>query len=340
MKVIYLYNIEGWAIHDVGKWMQAALASRGISVQCQLSADWHANPRPADVVHIGYSAMYRPWFDYRRWADRVTLTIHDPCEISHFEDRASWQEWPLRSLRFEQVDAISVISEELVDLFRARYARDVIRTATWPSRADAIRRMGQERIPGRGVRLFASTNAEALYAPQDMLERLRRIRTYLLDERDRVSPRQLLGLAVRRRRKNIPLLREVARLASAMSGAEVDLAIGRPALRARDAYEQALAGCTVYACTSTMEGGPLPVMEAVLAGAAVMTTPVGQVAEWVEDGRNGWICRDLADFRHALQEYANHPELLVAHQLASMEIAATKAPPSADGWYRLVTGEG
>ncbi len=340
MKVTYLYNIEGWAIHDVGKWVQTTLAPRGISVHCQLSADWHANPQPADVVHIGYSAMYRPWFDYRRWAGRVTLTIHDPCEVSHFEDRASWQRWPLRSLRFEQVDAISVISDELAELFHTRYGRGVIRTATWPSRADAIRLTGQLRSPGREVRLFASTNAEAHYAPQDMLERLRRVRTYLFDEHDRLAPRQLLGLGVRRRRKNIPLLREVAQFAAAMSGAEVDLTVGRSALRTRDAYERALAGCTVYACTSTMEGGPLPVMEAVLAGAAVLSTPVGQVAEWVEDGRNGWICRDLRDFRRALHEYARNPNQLVAHQRASMEIAAAKAPPSADGWYRLVTGEG
>lgn len=169
--------------------------------------------------------------------------------------------------------------------------------------------------------------------------RLPKIRSYLRDEQGHLSIRQLLALGVRRRRKNIPMLRAVARIASSLPGGAADLRVGRPALRTRQAYEDALASCTVYACTSTMEGGPLPVMEAVLAGAAVLSTPVGQVQEWLEDGRNGWICRDLRDFRRALKDYARHPDLLVTHQLASMEIAVSKTPPSVEAWHRFVTGE-
>jgi hypothetical protein len=338
MKVTYLYNLEGWALHDVGRWLAEAVRPAGVDVECVDAETWHATPRQTDTLYLSYSGLVVPGFDYRRWCSRLVMTVHDPAEVSHFEDRSGWMHWPMRPLPLELFDEISVISDELVDVFRTRYDISVLRTATWPSRADAIRRRGASRVPGGELRVFSSTNADATFSRWNMRRRLRRIPSYLRDQRGDLSLRQLLAIAVRRRRKNIPLLRRVGRAVAALPGARVDLAIGPGAIRSRAAYEDALLDATVYLCTSTMEGGPLPVMEAVLAGAAVVSTPVGQVAEWVEDGRNGRICSSYREFAGAMREYARRPSLLVAHQQASMEIAASRRPPDIAPWLQLVAG--
>ena len=109
-RVTYLYDIEGWALHDVGLWMQERLAPAGITVHCVDAAQWHALPEPTDVLYLSFTGLVRPEFDYRRWTGRVVTTVHDPCEISHFQDRMSWKRWPLRPLPLDDVDAISAIS--------------------------------------------------------------------------------------------------------------------------------------------------------------------------------------------------------------------------------------
>lgn len=338
MRVTYLYNIEGWALHDIGLWLADALRPAGIDVECIESDAWHAQPRETDTLYLSYSGLAVPAFDYRRWCSRLVMTVHDPAEVSHFEDRADWMRWPMRPLPLHLFDDVSAISDELVTVFRTQYDTPVLRTATWPSRAAVIRSRGAARVPSPELRVFSSTNAEATFSRWNMRRRLRRIPSYLHDQRGALSMRQLLAVAVRRRRKNIPLLRRVGRAVEAIPGARADLAIGPGAVMSRDAYEDALLGATVYLCTSTMEGGPLPVMEAVLAGAAVVSTPVGQVAEWVEEGRNGRICGGYREFVLAMQDYARRPSVLVAHQRASMEIAASRHPPDLEPWVRLVTG--
>ena len=98
-----------------------------------------------------------------------------------------------------------------------------------------------------------------------------------------------------------------------------------------------LAAADVYVCTSYMEGGPLPVMEAVLAGLAVITTPVGQTAEWVRDGESGFVCRTYAEVERAARRYVEDRGLLRAHQARAREVGAAKAFDAA-GWAAFFRG--
>ncbi len=336
--VTYLYDIEGWALHDIGLWMQERFATEGIEVRCVDAARWHAAPEPTDVIYPSYTGLVVPGFNYRRWAGRVITTVHDPCEISHFQDRSSWQRWPLRPLPIDTVDALSAISAELVEVIAGRYGYPVLRTRTWPSQAARIRAKGQSREPVGAIRLFASTNADAYFSRSVTRARLRRIGAFTRGHDGRLDLRQIAAVAVRRHRKNIPLLRRVARFARSLPGTSTQVTAGEGAALPRVDYEAALDRCTVYLCTSTMEGGPLPVMEAVLAGAAVLSTGVGQVAEWVEHGRTGFICDGFPDFRRALSAYARDQGLLVNHQHAAMEVAAARRAPDIGPWMDFVLG--
>lgn len=338
-RVTYLYDIEGWALHDIGLWMQERFAAAGITVKCMDAAQWHADPEPTDVIYPSFTGLVQHGFNYRRWASRVVSTVHDPCEISYFQDRTSWKRWPLRPLPLDSIDAISAISDELVDVVTHRYGYSATRTPTWPSAAERIRAVGQRREPGGVIRLFSSTNADAYFSRWAIRRRLGRLTAYTLGHDGRIDLRQAAALIVRRQRKNIPLLRRVARFAESLPDASVRLTLGQPGLLPRADYEAALHRSTVYLCTSSMEGGPLPVMEAVLAGAAVLSTPVGQVAEWVEHGRSGFMCENFRAFRDALARYSKNPALLVSHQRVAMEIAAARRAPDIEPWIEFVVGK-
>lgn len=52
---------------------------------------------------------------------------------------------------------------------------------------------------------------------------------------------------------------------------------------------------TVLLCTSSSEGTPNPALEAAACGCTLVTTPVGNMPELVEDGVNGFFCERDAD---------------------------------------------
>ena len=79
-------------------------------------------------------------------------------------------------------------------------------------------------------------------------------------------------------------------------------------------------------------------MEAVQAGLAIVSTPVGQVEDWVRNGVNGRICRSLDECIRALDDYRRDPALLSAHQSASHLVARERVFP-ADAWIRFFRGE-
>ncbi|MGA3221039.1 MAG: glycosyltransferase, partial [Acidimicrobiales bacterium] len=75
----------------------------------------------------------------------------------------------------------------------------------------------------------------------------------------------------------------------------------------------------VYICTSYQEGGPIPAMDAMQRGCAVLSTPVGQIQELIRHGENGYICETADEFIEALTVLANDLPLLHRMRLRSLE---------------------
>jgi glycosyltransferase involved in cell wall biosynthesis len=73
----------------------------------------------------------------------------------------------------------------------------------------------------------------------------------------------------------------------------------------------------VYVCTSMQEGGPIPAMDAMIRGAVVVSTPVGQLSELVSTGENGFLCRSENEFKDTLRMLSEHPEILHRVRLSS-----------------------
>jgi glycosyltransferase involved in cell wall biosynthesis len=313
-------------------------AARGDEFGMMSAAAYHHAPMRADVLYFAYSGLWAPDFDYRRYVGEIVCTYHDPLEISNFTDRFDWLRAPLRPLPLANFDRISVISSEMQKAFRDYYGHErIYLTPTFPHDAAEIRALARQMRQGTGVTFFSATNAAAFRPLRVVLQRVRAARPYLRDHRGRISLHQMRSILIRKNRKNIPLLERIRSELLSEQRARINFLHSRSVLKPRLDYLRELMESDVYVCTSYMEGGPLPVMEAVLAGLAILSTPVGQVPDWVEHGRNGWLCRTESEFIERARAYLEDAALLRRHQSASLAIAEKKAFDP-EPWYSFVLG--
>ena len=342
LHILYLCWPNGWSLHNVGLSLSSSLRSHNIHVDVVDSRVWFQHPTPADAVCLAHTSFYWPDFPYRTHVREVLAVMHDPDEVSTFTDRLTWRDEPLHHLPvLRAFDRMLTCSAEMVGVLRDRYRVPAWHAATYPHNAVALLAASgalRTRTHACPVRFVSTTLGASHEAWPRMLARARDPRFWSTDERERFSARQLRSAVIRVHRKNVPWLERLRRALAAEPRATVDFVHGarRAPLREAD-YVARLAGSDVYVCTSFMEGGPLPVMEAVLAGLAVITTPVGQTAEWVRDGENGFVCRTYAEVERAARRYATDPSLVRAHQACSREIAAGKAFDAA-GWAAFLRG--
>lgn len=109
-------------------------------------------------------------------------------------------------------------------------------------------------------------------------------------------------------RKNPELMEEIKKEVN-NTGIKFDTKIGLDIL-SEDKYIELLDNHEIYICTSYQEGGPLPAMDAMRRGSIVLTTPVGQIQEIIEDDFNGYICNNKSDFVTRIQELAGDKDKL------------------------------
>ena len=77
---------------------------------------------------------------------------------------------------------------------------------------------------------------------------------------------------------------------------------------------------------SRLEGFPVTVVEAMLAGTAVIATDVGSVREALDDGRTGWVVapEDPVALAAAIDESVAHPELTAERASAALDEATQR----------------
>lgn len=71
-----------------------------------------------------------------------------------------------------------------------------------------------------------------------------------------------------------------------------------------------LAEATIAACPTRADTGPMFAKEAVVAGVPLVGSRVGGLPDYVQPGRNGFLCEpgDADDFTRALEQACRHPE--------------------------------
>ena len=337
MRLSYVYDREGWALHNIGLFLASELSNE-MEIR-PISAGEFVEARPtADVTYLSFSGLDHLRALAKQLSGSVITTVHDPEEISFFTDRFSWERFPLRHRSaLEEYDRISVTSREMKRLLESRYMIRSFLTPTFPHDGVEPLPAGMPRDVGPVIRLFSATNKRAVQPFRQVLARLPRISEYLTDETGKINLKQLRAIGIRTNRKNVKWLEAIESHFAGDPRVEMQLRRGdRTSMLSRSEYLGELNSSDVYICTSFMEGGPLPVMEAVRAGKAVLTTRVGQVEEWVRDGQNGYLCSSLEEFLAAVEGYVQDPELLRHHQALS-EQTSREAKPDLDAWRHFLS---
>jgi glycosyltransferase involved in cell wall biosynthesis len=97
---------------------------------------------------------------------------------------------------------------------------------------------------------------------------------------------------------------------AAVEGAELCLAAREERLRDVEEMRAFYQSLDVYVCASRSEGTPNPCLEAAACGVPIVTTPVGNMPEFIRDGVNGiLVSRDVEDIAAALRRLRDDPEL-------------------------------
>lgn len=134
---------------------------------------------------------------------------------------------------------------------------------------------------------------------------------------------RIISVGRLRRRKHPELLLAVRDAVTAALNGRVVFTYRWQSVPLRPAhYTRLLDSHHVYLCTSYAEGGPLPAMDAMRRGEAVLSTPVGQIQEILRDGCQGSICRSRGDFVGALLALDTDRSLLNRMRQASLQAIA------------------
>ncbi|HEX7808388.1 MAG TPA: glycosyltransferase family 4 protein, partial [Thermoanaerobaculia bacterium] len=97
---------------------------------------------------------------------------------------------------------------------------------------------------------------------------------------------------------------------AAVNGAELCLAAREERWRNSEEMREFYQSLDVYVCASRSEGTPNPCLEAAASGVPVLTTPVGNMPEFIRDGENGlFVTRDVEDIAAKLRVLRDDPEL-------------------------------
>lgn len=288
-RVLFLYNVPEWAIHNVGRDWASLLADTHEFTFARFGRHEREDPARYDHVVWGYSTLRysgrllagslarRPlgWARWRRGAPNLAAVVQDPSEV--FPEAPGWKRAAPRTAHLARFARLAVTSNEM-------------RAALAAAGLAATKVNTRSLLPARDP---ASLAAEPLRA---------------------------CTRAIEYPRKNLALFR-AARAQAGGAAERFDELLGAGVLPPAE-YAARLDGYNCYLCTSWQEGGPLPLMDAQRRGCVVLTTRVGQTDERVEDGVNGFFCDDLAAFVARLRQLAADPELLLRMRRAALARAS------------------
>src|SRR6185503_8628302 len=102
----------------------------------------------------------------------------------------------------------------------------------------------------------------------------------------------------------------IAPAVAALDGVELCIAAREDRWRDAEEMREFYQSLHVYVCASSSEGTPNPCLEAAACGLPVVTTPVGNMPEFIREGENGlFIIRDVDDIAAKLRLLRDDPEL-------------------------------
>ncbi|MCE5258316.1 MAG: glycosyltransferase [Chloroflexi bacterium] len=290
MHILYVYNRPNWAIHNVGKYWARLLGEGYSFTYCSSHEVFAHDLAQYDIV----------WWGYSQLAPSILAQIYRVGTALFGKHHGKLP------------PAVTVIHDpcEIFPIHANwKGARPNYRNLSHFVRM-AVTSHEMQSLLGRDGFQCVLINSNSHLPLREERE--------LAPERLRLFSRGWRGTT----RKNVPLARAVRRITSGLWEA-CDLCFDWR-VRPLSSYIALIDSHNCYLCTSWQEGGPLPLMDAMRRGCAVLTTPVGQTDEWVIDGVNGFFCRNRSEFIDRIRYLAAHPDALYTMRVAALRMAAAR----------------
>jgi glycosyltransferase involved in cell wall biosynthesis len=337
LEVIYAYDVEGWALHNFGLMLKDGLKDFQIDLKLFPASHLETPDVEGKVLFLASMRMLIRR-EFISGASEVITVIHDPIEISNFADTLSWTSKTLRLTPLNAFSRVAVTTDEMYFQVSSRLSPKICFNLRTPIPSIKFRNDGSASEPlriGSSIRMSTKELPSSLSGTSIVKRAGAR---FLRNESGRLSASQLMSIRITSNRKNPRLLNKLSEELDSWPNVLVNFhGLDTPPNLTRMDYLRWLEGLDIYICTSRMEGGPIPVMEAVQRGCAILSTPVGQTADWVLHGRNGFFCLTQEDFLTRIQSYIQNPMLLRAHKAASVDLAKS-IKPDFESWATFVSG--
>lgn len=290
LRILYIYDFRGWAIHNVGMdWARLLYQTHDFHI-VQAGEHFQHNPKSYDIILWGYSfmassrkkslmsAVQRP-FRWAQWSlfspKNLYAVVHDPCEI--FNQIPDWKSTIPRFSHLQKFSKLAVTSNEMAKAFSDNQFK-VSKVNT----LSHIPLRNENEIVKEDLKIFTRANPHP--------------------------------------RKNLTLFYDIINETTDRVK-KCEALVGGKLLTEHD-YIKGIDRFNCYICTSWQEGGPLPLMDAMRRGCMVLTTRVGQTDEIIEDGVNGFFCESKEDFLQRITELHNDTMLLYKMRQNALKTAA------------------
>ena len=286
---MYIYDHEGWALHNVGLYWSNLIDQYYNFFFIRREEFKTSNLKPFDIVFWGCSSIVKPIFAHRFFS---MIMPENVCKY----------------LVGSKINHISVVHDPC-EIFPQSSDWKSLRPKTnnlkWFRKLGVISNEMKNTLSDCGYECQKINTASSLPIKKSNDIRHEKLRIF--------------SKAAFHDRKNIPLFLSIKKSFSHQCEA-IDGFFGRTILDL-EKYINLIDSYNCYLCTSWQEGGPLPLMDAINRGCAILTTPVGQTDELIIDGYNGFFCNNFDDFSEKIQLLSNNPTLLYNMRLNSIIIA-------------------
>ena len=233
----------------------------------------------SDVVWYGFTRLY--FFNIQADLEKSVIAVHDPNEI--FTTHKFWKYTPIPlSLNYKVwLDFLGRISMRRHNTKLIKKAKHVVVISN--EMQDSLEKIGNKTTLINTTTDFPIENA---------------------CKKDSLS---IVSVANPHIRKNFGLLKRIQKYCEKHS---ISFEFKGDKLYSREDYIKFMDKHNVYLCTSLQEGGPLPPMDLMARGGVVLTTPVGQIQNMIEDGKNGYVCKNYDEFIEKI-DYLNSNEEVI-----------------------------
>lgn len=286
----FVSNDHAWAVANVGRYWNHVLDGREV-FDLTTHIDLPFLPRRMRGTVWGYSTLHTQW-------------VGDDKPLARRFGRG-WLQAELYRPRWHH-EQLTVVHDPC-ELYP--------QAPDWRSREPALRHLRQySRVAVTSAEMVTVLAEHGISAYVINTNSMLPLRAADLIEPD--APLRAFTRARPYPRKN---LAQFDRLAAALApNCDTFYRSDQPAPAAEADYITDIDAHNVYVCTSWQEGGPLPLMDALRRGCAVVTTPVGQTDRLVVNGVNGWVCHSEDEMRERLAELADDPDLLYRLRLGAL----------------------